>query len=297
MPPLDSWMVISVRIPFLAAIPVGLTLLGLIGFVVITLRRNLRQIRTLSQSVDELNREIVQSDTKSVRNAYLQFIYHISHEVSNPLQSIQTNLENMADCSPGEIGRWKQYYAIIKQEIKRLFDLTENLRLLSRLEPGNTPIEREPVNLQSVIENVIMAQTERASTRNIGLKYEGPNRPGKVLGNRAHLHQMIINLVDNSIKYSKDTGGEIVIRLSEADHFLQITVQDDGIGIPETDLPFVFDTAYRSPNTLSMHRSGSGLGLAIVKRIVEEHEGTVRADSSVEDGTTVTVELPVYTPS
>ncbi len=203
----------------------------------------------------------------------------------------------MADCSPGEVGRWKQYYAIIKQEIKRVFALTENLRLLSRLEPGNAPIEREPVNLQSVIENVIMAQTERAAAKNISLKYEGPNRPGKVFGNRAHLHQLIINLLDNSIKYSKDSGGEIVIQLSETDNSLQITVRDDGIGIPEHDLPFVFDTAYRSPSTLTIHRSGSGLGLAIVKRIVEEHEGTVRADSTLGEGTTVTVDLPVYNPS
>lgn len=297
MPPLDSWMVVTLRIPFLAVIPVTIALIGLVGYAAIRLRRNVRQIQTLTHSVEDLRREIAQSDTTSVRNAYLQFIYHISHEVSNPLQSVQTNLENMADCSPGEVGRWKQYYAIIKQEIKRLFALTENLRLLSRLEPGNAPIEREPVNLQSVIENVIMAQTERASTKHISLRYEGPNRPGKVFGNRAHLHQLIINLVDNSIKYAKESGGEIVIQLSEADHSLQITVRDNGIGIPENDLPFVFDTAYRSPSTLTLHRGGSGLGLAIVKRIVEEHEGTVRADSTAGEGTTVTVELPIYNPS
>jgi signal transduction histidine kinase len=295
MPPLDSWMVVTVRVPFVAVIPVVIALIGLIGFVVITFRRNLRQIRILTHSVEELNREIAQSETSSIRSAYLQFTYHISHEVSNPLQSVQINLENMADCSPGEIGRWKQYYAIIKQEIKRLFALTENLRLLSQLERGSVPIEREPVNLQSVIENIIMAQTERASTKNISLKYEGPIRPGKVFGNRAYLHQLIINLVDNSIKYSKESIGEIVIQLSEGDNFLRITVRDDGIGIPEEDLPFVFDTAYRSINR--GNRTGSGLGLAIVRRIVEEHEGTVRADSTVGEGTTVTVDLPIYNPS
>lgn len=296
MPPLDSWMIVTLRIPSIAVIPVVIALIALMGFVAITLRRNRRQIRTLTHSVEELSSEIAQSDASSIRDAYIQFTYHISHEVSNPLQSVQINLENMADCSPGEIGRWKQYYAIIKQEIKRLFALTENLRLLSRLERDNEPIERQPVNLQSVIENVIMAQTEMASAKNISLKYEGPNRPGKVFGNRAHLHQLIINLMDNSIKYSKESGGEIVIQLSEADNSLQITVRDDGMGIPENDLPFVFDTAYRSANALTLHRSGSGLGLAIVKRIVEEHEGTIRADSTVGEGTTVTVELPIYNP-
>lgn len=297
MPAQDSWIVITMRVPFMAVIPLVLAIFGLIGFGAVTLRRNLHRIRTLTHSVEELQREVARSDTAPTRNAYIQFIHHISHEVSNPLQSVQTNLENMADCSPGEIGRWKQYYEIIKQEIRRLFALTESLRLLSRLEPGNAPIEREPVNLQSVIENVIMAQTERASAKKIILKYEGPNRPGKVFGNRAHLHQLIVNLVDNSIKYAKDAGGEIVIRLRESDHSLQISVKDDGIGIPEKDLPFVFDTAYRSPSTVTMPRSGSGLGLAIVKRIVEEHEGTVRAESALGEGTTVTVDLPVYNAS
>src|SRR5262249_17647533 len=106
-----------------------------------------------------------------------------------------------------------------------------------------------------------------------------------------------MNLVDNSIKYSKDSGGEIVIQLSEDGTSMHVHVQDDGIGIPTEDLPFIFDTAYRSPSTLSIHRAGSGLGLAIVKRIVEQHEGTIKADSSMGEGTTITVDLPLYNPN
>lgn len=297
MPPLNSWMVITVRIPPILAILVGIVLVGLIAVAVTIFRRNTRKIHALTRQVDELNAEIAESDISSIRDAYLQFTYNISHEVSNPLQSVQTNLENMADCSPGEIGRWKQYYAIIKQEIKRLFTLTDNLRLLSQLERVTGPVEREPLNLKSVIENVIMAQLERASGKNISIKYDGPSRPAKVFGNQTHLHQLIMNLVDNSIKYSKDAGGEIVIQLSEEDETMHVVVRDNGVGIPIEDLPFVFDMAYRSPSTLSTHRSGSGLGLAIVKRIIEQHEGRVRADSIVGEGTTVTVDLPIYNPS
>ncbi len=180
--------------------------------------------------------------------------------------------------------------------MKRLFTLTENLRLLSQLESVTRPVKREPVNLRSVIENVMMAQAERASARSINLKYEGPNRPAKILGNRDHLYEVIINLVDNSIKYSKDSGGEIVIILSEDNNFMRLRVTDYGLGIPEEDIPFIFDTAYRSSSNLTVHRTGSGLGLAIVKRIVSQHEGEIRANSVLGEGTTITVDLPLYNP-
>jgi signal transduction histidine kinase len=295
MPPSNTWMTITIRTPYILVLLVIIIFLWLITLAVIKSRQKSRQIQSLNNRIEVLNTQLDGSDISSLRDAYLQFIYNISHEVANPLQSVQTNLEIMVD-SPGEIGQWKQYYAIIKQEIKRLITLTENLRLLSQLERTTGPIVREPINLQTVIEDVIMMQTDRASARNISIQYEGPNRPAKVFGNRVHLHQVIINLVDNSIKYSKKSGGEIVIHLSEEANYVHILVQDDGTGIPEEDLPHVFDTAYRSRSVQSDRQSGSGLGLAIVKRIVEQHEGRVRAVSIVGEGTTVTVDLPLYNP-
>lgn len=277
-------------------------LLGLLILAVGALQQKSRQVKTLTHQVEELKIENeamkLQEDSQvSGREVYLQFIFNLSHEVSNPLQSVQTNLENMADCSPEEVGRWKQYYAIILHEMKRLSILTENLRLLSQLESVTKAIKREPVNLKSVIEDVIMAQADRAEAKNIRLGYEGPNRPARVIGNRGLLHEVIMNLVDNSIKYSKDSGGEITIMLQEDPDFTHVIVKDTGVGIPEDDLPFIFDTAYRSSNKLTVHRTGSGLGLAIVKRIVEQHEGTVKAESVLGQGTLITVDLPLYEPS
>lgn len=302
MPPINSWMVITLKTPFLLAIFTVLIIIGLVAFTIFTVRRKSRQIKTLTRRVDEQNAEIElnkrqEISLSSIQQAYLQFTHNISHEVSNPLQSVQINLENMEDCSPEETGRRKQYYEIIRQEIKRLFTLTENLRLLSHLEHTGESVNREPVNLKSVIEDVIMAQAERASKKNINLKYQGPNRPARVLGNREYLYQLFINLVDNSIKYSKDSGGEIVIKLAEESDSMLITVSDNGIGIPQEDLPYVFDTAYRSPNKGSVSRTGSGLGLAIVKRIVGQHEGQVGIDSVLGEGTVLTINLPIYNPS
>ena len=106
-----------------------------------------------------------------------------------------------------------------------------------------------------------------------------------------------MNLVDNSIKYAKDSGGEISIVLTEDGNYLNVTVKDSGLGIPEEDLAHIFETAYRSSNKLTVRRKGSGLGLAIVKRIAEQHEGTVEAESVLEEGTAITINLPLYQPS
>lgn len=285
--------------PMLIFVAVFLVLLTI--FAIIAFRLKSKQIKTLTNKVEELGKEIeslkrFDLNAGSIQKSYLQFIYNLSHEVSNPLQSVQANLENMVDCSPDEVGRWKQYYAIIQQEMKRLSALTENLRLLSQLESDTRRINREPVNLRSVIENVMMAQADRASGKNINMKYQGPNRPAKILGNRDHLYQVIINLMDNSIKYSKEFGGEIVISLSEFDNFVRVMVTDNGLGIPEKDIPYIFDTAYRSLNKLTLRRKGSGLGLAIVKRIVDQHNGEIAVDSNVGEGTKITIDLPIYKP-
>jgi signal transduction histidine kinase len=150
--------------------------------------------------------------------------------------------------------------------------------------------------MRSVIENVMMTQAERALAKNITLTYQGPNWPAKILGNRDHLYEVILNLVDDSIKNAKDSGGEIVINLGEQNHFMRIQVRDNGIGIPEEHIPFIFDTAYRASDKLTVHRSGSSLGLAIVKRIVSQHEGEISVESVVGDGTTIIVDLPLYDP-
>jgi signal transduction histidine kinase len=290
----------NMTINSLLTILLALLVLASIMLSIVVHRRS-RQVKTLEQRVEELNGELEALrrpavPAESIQEAYLQFIYNLSHEVSNPLQSVQANLENMADCSPEEIGRWNQYYVIIRQEMKRLAALTENLRLLSHLESSNYTVRRAPVNLKSVIEDIIMALAERAELKHIHLNYEGPNRPARVFGDRDLLTQVIHNLVDNSIKYAKEAGGEIAIALRENTRFMQIQVRDTGIGIPQEDLPFIFDTAYRSSNQLTLHRSGSGLGLAIVKRIVNQHEGVIRTESVLGQGTTMTIDLPLYNP-
>jgi two-component system phosphate regulon sensor histidine kinase PhoR len=306
MPPADAWLTVTFQLPWLVGLLLGLALLLLLIALIIWMiqrrNRNRLLINNLQTEVNELKRQKAaavesQASPSPDQHAYTQFIYNISHEISNPLQSIQTNLDNMAHCSPQDAARWGQYHDIITAEIRRLSELTENLRLLSRLETPNSAIRREPVNIKGVIEGVMMAQVEVADEKGIRLVYSGPERPARVLGDRDHLRQVLLNLVDNSIKYSRPSGGDVIINVQEVDQRLLVRVIDDGIGISQEDLPYVFDTAYQAPRTGSLRRAGSGLGLAITKRIVEQHGGQLTIQSQPDRGTTVAFDLPLYTPT
>ncbi len=286
MPPLDSWLEITVRAPSLL---IPIVVIGIVAGLVLLYWRLLLRNRQRAEQVQTTSPATV---TPSLDEAYRHFIYNVSHEVSNPLQTIQTQLDNMANCSPNETERWKQYHTLIAAEVQRLSRLTENLRTLSHLETANAPTVRESVNLKAVIEDVIMALYERAESRNVRLRYIGPERIARVLGDRDALAQVLRNLVDNGIKYSKPAGGEVIITVREEPNRLAVQVSDSGIGIAEADLPYLFDTAYRVPDARTFRRKGSGLGLAIVKRIVERHGGKIKVESRLNEGTSVSFDLP-----
>jgi two-component system phosphate regulon sensor histidine kinase PhoR len=298
MPPLDSWLEFTITAPLVVILLLLLILIGLVTAGVWIYYKEPERIRLLftrrRKFQEKLGEDNDKTDQSSIYQAYYHFIYNVSHEVSNPLQSIQTNLDNMVRCKPGEVNRWKRYHKIIVAEIRRLGGMTENLRLLSRLETPEAQIELEPVNLKGVIEGVIMALYHTAENRGVRLLYSGPNRPARVLGSRNHLHQVLMNLVDNGIKYSKYNGGEVMIHVQEKQDRLSVRVIDNGIGIPAEDIPYIFDTAYRAPATGSLRRVGTGLGLAIVKRIIEQHGGDIRVESQPGLGTTFTFDLPLH---
>jgi signal transduction histidine kinase len=297
MLPLDASLQFTISLPFViftAAVILVLLILSAVYYY-----RQRQEVQRLSRGNAALSkRPDDQPDpSNAVLDSYQNFLYNISHEVSNPLQSIQTNLDNMARCAPGEVGRREQYYQIITSDIKRLADLTQKLRLLSRLETPDRPIILEAVNVKGVIETVIMSQSDRAELKGVRIQYHGPDRLAKVSGNRDNLEQVILNLIDNSIKYAPDTGGEIMISAREDPDRVHIRVIDNGAGIPAEDLPYIFDTAYRAPDVNHLHRKGTGLGLAIAKRIIEQHGGTIQIQSRVGEGTTVLFDLPVYKPA
>ena len=169
--------------------------------------------------------------------------------------------------------------------------------MLSRLESRDAPTVLQPVNMRAVVEDVIMTLYEEAEARGVQLVYVGPQRPARVMGDRDSLRQVLINLVDNGIKYSRDKENKVVISVQEEQDRLCVSVTDEGIGITEEDLPHIFDGFHRSPHAIGGSIKGSGLGLMLVKRIVEHHEGGIRVQSELGKGTRFSFDLPLYLPS
>lgn len=314
-----SWLEIIIRLPVYGLVIAFLALIGIavaVAYGIKTNRANIKKIKSGNQRLGDLQKEfddlkvkfetaqaaylcfkkdheVLKKKSEITREAYINFLYNISHEISNPLQSIQTNLDNMAHCSPADFEGLQKYNETISSDIQRLAEFTERLRALSRLETPNRQIIREPVNLRGVIETVLMQQYDYAIERKVSLRYQGPEQLNRIMANRIDLEQVFTNLIGNSIKYSKENGGVVIIHIEEKNNSFHIRVIDDGIGIPEEDIPHIFDVAYRSPETFISRRKGTGLGLAIVKQIVEQYGGNISARSEMGKGTAIIFELPV----
>jgi len=151
-------------------------------------------------------------------------------------------------------------------------------------------METESVNLVTVIEDVCRNVEVLAEDKNIEIKL-AYMEPAEVIGDGHRLKQMVWTLLHNAVKYTPENG-RIKITLQDLDDYAYLTVQDNGIGIPETDLPWIFDRFYRVDKARSRSEGGSGLGLSICKHIVDMHNGEIEVESEVGKGTRFKVRLP-----
>jgi len=229
------------------------------------------------------------------------FVSDAAHELHTPLTALRTNLELAAEAGPGEEGR---FVAQAQEQVARLEALTKGLLDLSRLEAGNTSVPREPLELAALVRRVSEVYASRAQQADITFALDLPETPITVSGNADQLSRAIGNLLDNALKFTP-ARGSVTLRLraladasAEASGLglrqdgreVELCVQDSGIGIPEEDLPHLFERFHRGRNAAAY--PGSGLGLPIAKAIVESHGGRVRGEN-VEQGACFTVWLPV----
>ncbi|MEG4986610.1 ATP-binding protein [Microcoleus sp. BR0-C5] len=246
-----------------------------------------------------------------VRESYgrlKQFTADASHELRNPIATIQTNVQ-VALAEPDIEPQQHQQLQVIERLTRRLGRLVDDLLFLARQDSGIVQQQWIEVPLDALLMEVIEEQQAIATTQNLSLSLEIVDQPNAennftVLGDWDQLARLFTNLVSNAVQYTP-SGGEIEVELQLAaknkrnspmlNPALQIKVTDTGIGISAEALPHLFDRFYRA-DPARTHRSaaGSGLGLAIAKAIVENHRGQIRIDSQVDRGTTVTVTLPPH---
>ncbi|HXG49887.1 MAG TPA: ATP-binding protein [candidate division Zixibacteria bacterium] len=236
------------------------------------------------------------TELKRLEAVRSDFVANVSHELRTPLTAIRGYVETLLRSPPADPEVARTFLGIVDRHSERLSRLTEELLILADLESGKMRIARRPIDVAQLIQRALEVFADRASKKNVGLEHRlEPDLP-PVLGDLDRLEQVLINLIDNAIKYT-DAGGEIVVSAARArgEDRIEIAVADTGCGIPEQDLPRITERFYRVDKARSRELGGTGLGLAIVKHIVQALDGRLRIESAVRKGTTVRVDLPAAT--
>ena len=215
-----------------------------------------------------------------------EFTANVSHELKTPLQSIIGSAELLENglVKPEDT---KRFVVNIKKEATRLVSLINDIIRLSQLDEDSESVT-ESVDLYDIANEVVEVLTVSASKKQVELTLNGESCV--MNGIRRYLYEIIYNLCDNAIRYNKD-GGKVTIDLKNKDGNIILSVSDTGIGIPAEHQSRIFERFYRVDKSHSKETGGTGLGLSIVKHAVAFHGGTVKLESKVGEGTTVTVEF------
>ncbi|MCH7650484.1 MAG: heavy metal sensor histidine kinase [Nitrospinae bacterium] len=224
-------------------------------------------------------------------NQVRQFSSDASHELRTPLTVLKGQSELVLS-KPRSKAEYQEVLSSNLEEINYMSRVLEDLLILSKGDEGKVSLEKEPVELSSIVEEVSRQGEIFADEKEVKiiLAYL---EPVTILGDAHRLKQMVWILLHNAVKFTP-SGGEIKITLQDLDDTVYFTIRDTGIGIPEQDLPKIFDRFYRVDKARSRMDGGSGLGLSICKHIVDRHHGTVDVESKFGEGTKFKIRFPKY---
>jgi len=230
------------------------------------------------------------SDLKRIEAIRRDFVANASHELRTPVAVIKGYAETLLDGGLQDPERSQQFVNIIASHAERLTNLINDILTLSKLESKETALELSPLDVCGLLRKDGMLLEEHARQQGITLSVIAPAALPKVLADHGRLEQVLLNLLDNAIKYTP-AGGTVTLSAESHDQQIAITVADTGVGIPAKDLSRIFERFYRVDEARSREQGGTGLGLAIVKHIVQLHGGEVLVSSEQGKGSRFTVLL------
>lgn len=219
------------------------------------------------------------------------FIANVSHELRTPIAMLQGYSEAIIDDVAGSEEEKKELAQIIYDESLRMGRLVNELLDLARMEAGYIQLNFEPINIREFARRVLRKFQGIAKDHNIKLKAEIAEVEEIIMVDPDRIEQVLTNLIDNALRHTSDQG-TVTLAISPLRDGIKIDIRDTGSGIPEEDLPFVFERFYKADKARTRGRAGTGLGLAIVKNIVEAHNGHVSAHSILGEGTTFSFFIP-----
>lgn len=228
------------------------------------------------------------TDLRKLENMRSQFVANVSHELKTPLTSIKGFAETLKDVDDQQIR--EKFLNIINDEAERLTRLINDILILSDIEQHREE-KTDVVNVKEIINDVYYLMKNTAESKNISLSILS-DKSIKIVGDSDKFKQMLINLVDNAIKYSEN-GDSVYMGYEQKDNNCVIWVEDTGVGIPEKHISRLFERFYRVDKARSRAKGGTGLGLAIVKHIVLSFGGTIEVESSVGEGSKFIVYIPI----
>ena len=233
------------------------------------------------------------TEQKKLDDSRREFVANVSHELRTPLTNIKGYTETLISAGDDIDGETrKSFLSVVYSESDRMTRIVKDLLTLSRLDHGKVEMKQEITELNRIVENAVSSMRIEAVKQNITLEC---NLDGemKIMGDGERLTQVVINLISNALKYNKKDGA-VYVNGGIEEKMAVISVRDTGIGIPEADLPRIFERFYRVDKARSRERGGTGLGLAIAKEITEQHGGTMEIASVYGEGTTLTMKIPLF---
>ncbi len=231
------------------------------------------------------------TELRRLERVRTEFVANVSHELRTPLTAIRGYLETLLGGALEERDNARRFLEIVSRHTERLGRLLDDLLDLSNIELGKVTLKREPTDLREAVEAVLAILRPQAESKGVFLSATLPLDLPAVLADRDRLAQILINLLDNAVKFTPSRG-HVTVTAAMRDVAMEVIVADTGVGIASTDLPRISERFYRADKARSRELGGTGLGLAIVKHLVQAHGGELRIESELGKGTTVSFTLP-----
>lgn len=232
------------------------------------------------------------TEQRRSEQARREFVANVSHELRTPLTNIKSYAETViaaGDELPPELHN--NFMGVIVSEADRMTRIVQDLLTLSKIDYGKMEMNVSRFSFSKTVRSVYEAVALNAESHGHTLTFSCEENMPDVDGDRERIEQVIMNIVSNAIKYTPD-GGKIAITAATSGRNVFVRISDNGIGIPEKDLPRLFERFYRVDKARSRESGGTGLGLSIAKEILNQHKGDIRIESVYGEGTDVTITLP-----
>ena len=248
-----------------------------------------------SMNHDELDRlaEVFNTMISRIEDSFVrvrEFTLHASHELKTPLSILHAGLETMHH-NPSTTNEQKVELELRLLEIQRLTRIVENLTFLSKADSGQIPMKHESIRFDELVEEIYLDAQIMARESNIKVSLSKCDRV-TISGDKHRLRQLLINIIDNAIKYNQQNG-KLIIGLTRDDKTAHLCIENTGPGIKPHNLPRVFNRFFRGDSVLTDQIEGSGLGLSISQWIVQSHRGTISIQSEPQGVTTIGIILPL----